>query len=454
MLLPGAALAGLLCPSLARAQTPYTPPASNHVDLNFNYDWKFIRQDVTGAGNTSFNDSSWKAVSLPHTWNDDKFREWITVTNSHAADPLVPNGTYYGKAWYRKHFTIDAAYTGRKIYLEFEGIGRCANFYVNGQYAGLHENGVAPCGLDITSFVNFGADNVIAVQVTNDPGYKTVNYNGTNLPYGQPFNPNFGGLNRDVTLHICDKVHQTLPLYRNLGTVGTYVFPVNIDTLNKTAGLTIQTQIENDNTSPQNVDVTAAVVDAAGNVVLTATAATQALAASQTSTITLTGSMAGIHFWSPDYPYMYTVYTIVSVSGSVRDVYTTPLGVRKYVFAPGFGLEVNGHPLYLNGYAPRTSMEWPCVGVPVDWMNDLDFKMMKENNANFCRPMHVAPRMEMVKAADKYGVVMVCPAANNEGDDTDPNIWQQRLDIMRDVSGTIPACFSTRGATRCSQRRT
>ena len=66
------------------------------------------------------------------------------------------------------------------------------------------------------------------------------------LPYGQPFNPNFGGLNRDVTLHICDQLHQTLPLYRNLGTVGTYVYPTNIDTLNKTAGLTMPTQVEND----------------------------------------------------------------------------------------------------------------------------------------------------------------------------------------------------------------
>ncbi len=422
-----------LPPRTARAAA-YVPPSSNRVDFNFNYDWKFIRQDVAGASATVFNDSAWKAVSLPHTWNDDKFREWITVSNSKPADPLVPGGTYYGKAWYRKHFTVDAAYTGRKIYLEFQGIGRCANFYVNGQYAGLHENGVAPCGIDITSLVNFGADNVIAVQVNNDPGYKTVNYNGATLPYGQPFNPNFGGINRDVTLHISDKLHQTLPLYRNLGTVGTYVYPTGIDTLNKTAGLTIQTQVENDYNGAESVDVSAVVVDNAGNQVLSASAPTLAMTAGQTTTVTLTGSMTGIHFWSPDYPYMYKVYTVLSVGGTVLDVCQTPLGVRKFSFGASFGLEVNGHPLFLKGYAPRCSMEWPCVGVPVDWMNELDFKMMRDGGANFVRPMHIAPRKAMVEAADKFGIVMVCPAANNEGDDTDPNEWQQRLDDMRDVT--------------------
>jgi len=125
--------------------------------------------------------------------NDDKFREWVSLSNDKAQDPLVPSGTYYGRAWYRKHFTIDAAYGGRKVFLEFQGIGRVANFYVNGQWVGLHENGVAPCGLDITTNVIFGGDNVIAVQVNNDENYKTVGYNGAGLPYGQPFNPNFGG---------------------------------------------------------------------------------------------------------------------------------------------------------------------------------------------------------------------------------------------------------------------
>jgi beta-galactosidase len=71
------------------------------------------------------------------------------------------------------------------------------------------------------------------VQVDNDPNVKATAYNNAKLPFGEPFNPNFGGLNRDVVLHIADRVYQTYPLYLNLGTVGTYIYTTNLDTLNE-----------------------------------------------------------------------------------------------------------------------------------------------------------------------------------------------------------------------------
>src|SRR5262249_25468246 len=97
-----------LLPPVSQAQ--YVPPANHRVDFNFNYDWKFIKQNVSGASATSFDDSSWKTVSVPHSWNDDKFREWIFLSNDTKQDPQLPGGTYYGIAWYRKHFTIPSTY--------------------------------------------------------------------------------------------------------------------------------------------------------------------------------------------------------------------------------------------------------------------------------------------------------------------------------------------------------
>ena len=67
-------------------------------------------------------------------------------------------------------------------------------------------------------------------------------------------------------------------------------------------------------------------------------------------------------------------------------------------------------------------------------MNEYDFKLIKEDNGNFVRPMHIAPKHIQVEAADKFGVVMVVPAANNEGDEKKPERWRERLDIMRDVT--------------------
>ncbi len=423
------ALAAILYCGLAPARASYSPPENNRVDLNFNYDWMFIKEDADGADAPGFDDSKWSPVSLPHTYNDDKFRTWVGTHNDKDQEKI-----YYGKAWYRKHFTLDGAYSGRKVFVEFRGIGRAAVFYVNGTKIGIYELGVEPCGIDITDAVKFGADNVIAVQTDSDANIKTQEYHGAALPYGQPFNPIFGGLNGDVILHITGKVYQTLPLYRNLGTTGTYIFASDIDTLSKSATINVQPEVKTDTAEPQSVSCAASVVDAAGNMVLTENCPAQSVAPGTVATFAMKGSLSRAHLWSPDYPYLYNVYTALTVGGKVVDVTKITTGFRKLAFSGTAGLTVNGRPLYLKGYAPRTSMEWPCVGVPVDWMNELDFKLMRETNGNFCRPMHIAPHTIQVEAADKYGIAMVCPAANNEGDEQDGNKWQERLNIMRDVT--------------------
>ena len=131
---------------------------------------------------------------------------------------------------------------------------------------------------------------------------------------------------------------------------------------------------------------------------LTLSAPAQTLAAGQKAVLKLKAPMAGIHFWSPDFPYLYKVYTVISTNGNPVDVLATPIGIRLFTFSAEHGLQVNGHPLYLKGYAPRTSMEWPCVGTPVDWMNEFDFMLIKAGNGNFVRPMHIAPKPVQVTA--------------------------------------------------------
>lgn len=484
-----AMLGGWLAPQ-SRAQ--YVPPTSNRVDLNFNYDWKFIKGNPSGAQNVGFDDSQWSAVSLPHTWNDlDRYREWISsnAIYSPTTGPVQPpgdypdpaygqappndpvlgtSGAYYGVGWYRKKFTLDAAYAGRKVIVEFSGITLGAHFYVNGKdvaykagstttpntiqlpaitgingdttlaaqtlNCGYHENGIGPCGVDITDYLNpAGQENLIAVWVTNEANYVTQEY-GTKVPYGQPFNLNFGGLQRDATLHVSDPLRQTLPLYRNLGTTGTYAYTGNIDTFNRTADLTVESEVANDYAADKTATMDAVIIDAAGNQVgNTLTTTAQTIQAGTRATFKATTSLTGVHFWDTNYPYMYQVYTVVKVGGTVVDVNKTPLGVHKWKFGSTIGLELNGHPIYLNGYAPRTTMEWPAVGIPPDWMVEYDFNLIKQSGGNFVRPMHSAPRRVQVDTADKLGVVMVCPATATENDETDPANWVQKVADMRDV---------------------
>jgi beta-galactosidase len=215
------AMTSLAAPLVA-VGIPYAPPASPHMDYNFNSGWKFIRENVAGAEQAAFDDSKWVDVSAPHTYNDvDSYTDFI----SHSGGD---RRAWTGITWYRKHFKLPASTKDGKVFLEFEGLKQAGRFWVNGKLVGRFENGVTACGLDLTDFVNFGdTDNVIAVKVDNSNDYQEE---ATGVGYewmGRAFNPNYGGLNHDIVLHLTGKVYQTLPLYENLKTTGTYIYPSN-----------------------------------------------------------------------------------------------------------------------------------------------------------------------------------------------------------------------------------
>ena len=141
-----------------------------------------------------------------------------------------------GIAWYRKHFKLPAAAKGQKIFLEFEGIRQAGEFYLNGKYIGIHENGVTAFGFDITDYVQFGdEENVMAVRIDNDWDYKEKATNTKFQWEDKNFNANYGGINKNVYLHITHKVYQTLPLYSNLETTGVYIYADNFNIKEKSA---------------------------------------------------------------------------------------------------------------------------------------------------------------------------------------------------------------------------
>jgi len=177
------------------AGADFTPPASPRTLYNFNPGWKFFKGDIAGAEQAAFDDSKWTDVSAPHTWNDtDTYDEIISHSGGERHQ-------YTGIGWYRKYFKLPVGAKDGKVFLEFEGLRQAAQFWINGKPAGKYENGVAPVGLDLTPFVNFGdAGNVIAVKVDNSDHYKEE---ATGAEYeweGRAFNPNYGGLNHDIRL--------------------------------------------------------------------------------------------------------------------------------------------------------------------------------------------------------------------------------------------------------------
>jgi len=434
-------LAALPRPAQA-ADAPYVPPASPRAVYNFNADWKLIRQDAPGADQAGFDDSAWATVSLPHTWNDvDTYRAYA----SHGGGDR--SGAYAGIGWYRKHFRLPADAKGRKVFLVFEGLKQAARFYLNGAAIGKFENGVTPCGLDLTAAAKFGdADNVLAVKVDNSADYREE---GTGVPFewmGRAFNPNFGGLNRDARLVLTGPIHQTLPLYENLQTTGVYVYPTHIDLAAKTAEVHVEAQVRNESGDQASITLSAVVVDAAGAVRVQFIGDTLDLVGGETETLTAAGPLAGARFWDVDDPYLYDVYSILTVNDQVVDVSRVRTGFRQAEFRGGAGtggVWLNGRFVWLTGYAQRSVDDWPGLGQAYpDWMHDWNAQLVRASHANYIRWMHIAPQPVDVRACDRFGIVEACPAGDKESDPAfDRRLtpaaaerqWQQRVEVMRDA---------------------
>jgi beta-galactosidase len=410
-------------------RSAFQPPASARATYNFNPGWKFAFGDTTGADQTAFDDSKWASVSLPHTWNEtDSYRSYI----SHGGGD---RGVKMGIGWYRKHFKIPVSADGQKVFLQFDGLRQAGHFFLNGQAIGKCENGVTAVGFDITQFIKYkGQDNVLAVMVDNNQGYKEE---GTETAFewnSKDFNPNFGGLNRNSSLIVTGKIYQSLPLYENLKTTGIYIYPESIDLKKKTADLKVESEVVNETSDYASITLSAIVVDADGVVRAKLDGNTSDLVAGQSEIFTASGTLADARFWDVNDPYLYHVYSILSVNGKVVDVCDTRTGFRQTQFKGGVGtggVWLNGRFVWLTGYSQRSADDWAGLGGAYpDWMHDFTMSMLHESNANYLRWMHVSPERADVSACDKYGIAEVCPAGDKERMVTGIQ-WDQRVEVMR-----------------------
>jgi beta-galactosidase len=419
----------------------FQPPASPRSTWNFNPGWKFLRQDAPGAEQPDFDDSAWSPVSTPHTWNDvDTYRAFI----GHSGGERTPE-FYAGVGWYRKHFKLPASAKDGKVFLEFEGLKQAGRFFVNGQPAGRIENGITACGLDLTDLVKFGdEDNVLAVKVDNSDRY-VEEATGVGFQWmGRAFNPNFGGINHNVWLHLTGRIYQTLPLFNNLQTTGADVYANHFDIKDRTADVHVEAQVRNESGDFAAIALSTVIVDADGIERARFESEKSDLVNGQSETFTTSGPLAAAHFWDVNDPYLYDVYSILSVGDRVVDVSKIRTGFRKIEFKGGAGtggVWLNDRFLWLTGFAQRSVNDWAGLGQAYpDWMHDWNAQLVRAFHSNYLRWMHIAPGAADVRACDKAGIVEICPAGDKEGDPVNdkrltPEVaarqWEQRAEVMR-----------------------
>ena len=400
---------------VAFGQSSTTP----RIKYNFNSDWKVLVGDPAGAETPGFDDASWQSVTTPHAWSeDDAFRKDIKDLST-------------GIAWYRKHFKLPADSTGKKVFLEFEGIRHAGVFYLNGKFIGRSENGIMAFGFDVTDSLVAG-NNVLAARIDNSWDYKEKLTGSAFQWNDRNFYANYGGINKNVWLHVTDKLYQTLPLYSNLQTTGVYVYPTDINIKARTASITAETQVKNEYPAPKTFSYEVTIEDLKGKRVKTINGGKYTLAPNETKTVSASDKLANLNFWSWGYGYLYNVYTTIKVDVKNIDTVKTRTGFRKTEFANGM-FKLNNRTMQIHGYAQRTTNEWPALGNAVPpWMSDLSNRLMVESNANLVRWMHVTPWKQDVESCDRVGLMQAMPAGDSEKD-VDGRRWEQRKEVMRDA---------------------
>ena len=406
--------------------------ATAQRDIPFNSYWNFrsVKYGVDAQN-----------VTLPRAWNEDyAFRVPI-------AD--LPSDTVR----YTRSFVAPKSWKGKKVFVEFEGVRQAAQVWINGFYLGRHENGVMAFGVDLSPYVNIGKANLLEVLTDNDWDYREREYkpqandqvlrDGNNLPNNQlqpgtfqwnnkNFNANYGGIPKNVKMHVVGRLYQTLPLYSSLGTTGTYIYATQMDVAHHSAVINAESEVKNETDHVRTFDYLVEVIDPEGKQVAQFRSVNWKVGKGETINVKASALVHGLHFWSWGYGYLYTVRTSLMEGKDNVDMVQTVTGFRKTEFANG-QLRLNDRTLMVHGYAQRTSNEWPGVGMSVPaWLSDYSNGLMVESGGNLVRWMHVCPWKQDIESCDRVGLLQAMPAGDAEKDVTGRQ-WQHRLELMRDA---------------------
>ena len=385
---------------------------------NFYSEWLLYVGDTPEAKEVRFQDTDWKKVTLPRPFNED---EAFRLSIEQLTETVMR---------YRKHYRLPDDTKNKKVFVEFEGVRQGADFYINGEYIGLHENGAMAVGFDLTPYIKYGQENVMAVRIDNNWNYKE-RATGTKYQWSdRNFNANYGGIPKNVWLHVTDKLYQTLPLYSNLKTTGVYIYAEDIRVKSRKAVVHAESEIKNEYNRDKKVAYKVEVFDRDGKSIKSFEGTQTVVKPGETATLEASAEIDGLHFWSWGYGYLYTVKTSLWVDGRKVDEVATRTGFRKTRFGKGM-IWLNDRVIQMKGFAQRTSNEWPGVGMSVPaWLSDYSNGLMVEDNANLVRWMHITPWKQDIESCDRVGLIQAMQAGDAEKD-REGRQWEQRTELMR-----------------------
>nr|WP_294782714.1 sugar-binding domain-containing protein [uncultured Flavobacterium sp.] len=342
---------------------------------DFNKNWNFKLGDYPEAVNANYNASDWRTLQLPHDWSIEGAFDKENKTKQ--AQGFLPAG----KGWYRKVFTIPANWKNKTVSIEFDGVFKNSEVFINGKSLGMRPNGYISFGYDLTQFLNFGKSNVIAVKIDNDSQPNSRWYTGS-------------GIYRNVRLVASEKLH--------VGKWGTFVTTPEVSA--DKSKVHFEVTIDNDNASAKEFKLVTSIVDAK-NVEVANMTSTEKIGAKTSEKKVHNLEVKNPKLWNTENPYLYKVITKVYEKSKLVDNYETPLGFRFFNFDSEKGFSLNGVTTKIYGVCLHHDNG--ALGA-VENIHAVRRKLtlMKEMGANAIRMSHNPHSLEMMQLCDEMGFIV------------------------------------------------
>lgn len=344
--------------------------------LEFDFSWKFLLSDNPSYKSPDIDDRQWRDVQLPHDWSTElDFDKEVSGSAAH-----LPGGI----AWYRKIFQIPKRWQGKRVAIHFDGIYHQSDVYINGKHLGFHPYGFSSQEYDLTPFLQFGKDNVVAVRVDCKEKTNVCRwYTGA-------------GIYRHAWLFVRNPVH-----------IPTYGIAVTTpEATRQQATASVVTTIYNTGDKPCTITVEQRVADPTSKIVAKNASQRQMVAPGDSVEVRQILNIKNPKLWALDTPVLHSLITSVKSNGKTVDQRTTPFGIRTLDFDPERGFFLNNQHVKLKGMALHQDMG--CLGTAVpDRGYEYRLKTLKEYGCNAIRCAHNPPSPEVLNICDTLGLLVI-----------------------------------------------
>jgi len=333
-----------------------------------------------GAAQANFDDSGWRKLDLPHDWAvEAPFDE--RGSGSHGYKAIGKKFPERSVGWYRKSFSISASDVGRRISVDFDGVFRDSQVWVNGFYLGREASGYSSFSYDISDYLNYGGTNVIAVRVdaTLEEGWF---YEGA-------------GIYRHVWLTKTEPLH--------VARWGTFV---TTEVKKNSADVTARVTVNNDQPTNAAFEIQQVVLDADGKTVAAGKLKKLSLAAGESREFSSVLGVKHPKLWSCETPYLHKLVTTVCLGEKIVDHYETTFGIRTVRWDANAGFFLNGQRVQLKGTCDHQDHAGVGAAIP-DGVNEFRVEQLKKMGSNAIRTSHNAPTPEMLDACDRLGMLVM-----------------------------------------------